>query len=102
MNLNDFLAWAATSGGAAAILSIVLERIPAYQALGATKKSYIFLAGTILLSLGAWAMLTYCPPDILAQLATPAQIIGGCIAAWLAGQGAHGVDKRIAKTKKKE
>jgi len=91
-NLIDFLTWVASSGGAAVLLAFVLERIPAFQALAGEVKSWLTLGLTIVLALGAYAILTYVPAGILAALAPWFAVVGAVVTTWLAAQGAHAVD----------
>ena len=92
MTIYEFLAWLTSAGGAAALLSFVLERIDAWHGLSSNVRAWITLAGTILIALGAYAVITYVPKDILDQLAPWFQIVAACITAWLASQAAHTID----------
>lgn len=94
MDLTQFLTWLGTAAGAAAALSFIAERIPAFQTLTAEVKGYIMLGGSAVLALGAYAVLTYVPPDTLAQLAPWFQVIYGVVAAWIANQVAHKADPK--------
>ena len=92
MNLTDFLIWLGSSAGATAFLSFVAERLPAFQALSGTAKSYVMLAGSAAIALAAYFVLTLTPPDTLAQLTPIFQVVYGVVAAWLANQLAHKQD----------
>lgn len=94
MDLTQFLTWLASAAGAAAALSFVAERVPAFQQLSADLKGYVMLAGSILLALAAYAVLTFVPADQLAQLAPWFQVLYGVVAAWIANQVAHKADPK--------
>jgi hypothetical protein len=101
MDIYQFLTWLASAGGAAAVLSFVLERISAFQDLTPDAKSWVNLGGTIVLALGAFAVLTYVPKDVLTQLAPWFQIVAACVTAWLASQVAHRIDPAASKNDNK-
>ena len=92
MSINDFLVFLASAGGASAALSFIAERLPAFQTLAAGTKALVHLGGSLLIALGAWAVLTYVPADQLAQLAPVFQVVYGIVGAWMANQVAHSQD----------
>lgn len=92
MTITEFLVWLGSSAGATAFLSFVAERLPAFQDLSSTAKGYWMLGGSVAIALIAWAVLTYLPPEILAQLAPVFQIVYGAVASWIANQFAHQQD----------
>lgn len=92
MDLMQFLTWLATSAGAAAAVSFLAERIPAFQAWTPQVKNYAMLAGSALAALAAYAVLTYVPAETLGMIAPWFQIVSGVFVAWLANQGAHKID----------
>ena len=92
MGLNEFLLYAATGVGASALLSFITERWPLFQTWSPEARAYFSLIGSVLIALGAWAVLTYVPPDTLEQLRTPFQIVAGVVVAWLGNQFAHAND----------
>lgn len=94
MTLPDFLTWLASAAGAAAALSFVAERIPAFTALAPDVKGYAMLIGSALLALAAYAVLAFVPAETLAQLAPWFQVIYGVAAAWIANQVAHKADPK--------
>jgi hypothetical protein len=103
MTLQQFLEWLVSGGGAAVVLSFVLERIPAFQKLEASVKGWINLGGVLVLSLGAFAVVRYVPADVLSQIAPWFGVVFGVVSAWLIGQLGHKVDPvKIAAEKEKE
>ena len=92
MTIYEFLTWVGSAGGAAAVLSFVLERIPAFQQLSSEARSWVNLAGTIVIALTAYCIITYVPPEYLTAAAPFFQIIAACVTTWLASQVAHKVD----------
>jgi hypothetical protein len=94
MSLQDFLVWLASSAGATAALSFIAERIPAFTALTPNQKQYIHLGGSLVLSLAAYAVLTYVPAETLASLAPVFQVVYGVVVSWIANQVAHKADPR--------
>lgn len=89
MSLQEFLTWIATSGGAAVALAFITERIPAFQTLTPQGKSLVHLIGSVGFALAAYAVLTYVPPEVLAQVAPFFQIVYVAVGSWIAGQIAH-------------
>ena len=92
MTIYEFLAWLTSAGGAAALLSFVLERIDAWHTLPSNTRSWLTLAGTVAVALLSYAILTYVPEYILDTLAPWFQITAACVTAWLASQAAHTID----------
>ncbi len=92
MKLTDFLIWLTSAAGASAALSFIAERVPAFQRLSPAHKSLFHLAGSVALALAAYAILTYVPPDVLAQIAPVFQIVAAVVGSWLANQVAHRAD----------
>lgn len=92
MSIQDFLVWLASAGGATATLAFIAERVPAFQKLTPDQKWYVHLAGSLVIALAAYAVLTYFPANTLVLLAPWFQIVYGVVFAWLANQVAHKVD----------
>lgn len=92
MDPREFLTWLASSAGAGAALSFIAERIPAFQKLKPEHKSLIHLAGSLLIALSAYAILTYVPPDVLVSLTPVFQVIAAVVGTWIANQVAHKAD----------
>jgi hypothetical protein len=97
MDLATFLTWLGSAGGAAAVFSFIAERIPALQEWTPLERSLLHLVGSLGIALAAYAVLTYVPPDTLAQLAPAFQLVYGVAAAWLANQIAHTNDPLASK-----
>lgn len=94
MTIIEFLTWAGTAAGAAAILSFVAERLPAFQSLTPEVKGYVMLGGSALIALAAYAVLQFVPAETLAVIAPYFQVMYGVVAAWIANQVAHKADKK--------
>lgn len=92
MTITEFLTWLGSASGATAALSFLAERLPAFQALSPTAKSYIMLFGSMAIAGVSYAVLTYTPPEVLEQLVPWFQIVYVTVAAWIANQFAHKAD----------
>lgn len=94
MSLSDFLLWLTGSAGAAVVASWVLERIPAYVKIAvAETKRWIFFAVCLVLSSGAYAVVTYVPADVLQALAPWFGLIAATFISVFTGSGFHKIDK---------
>lgn len=92
MDLTQFLTWLATSAGATVALAFIAERVPAFQTLTPQGRSLVHLIGSIAIALAAYAVLTFVPAEVLAQIAPVFQIVYGVAGAWIAGQIGHKAD----------
>ena len=92
MELSQFLIYVASGGGAAALVSFAGERLPWFQRQTARSKSYLMLSASVIVALGAWAVMTYVPAEVMAQVRVPFQLVAGVVSAWLANQFAHAND----------
>jgi putative flippase GtrA len=97
MDLNDFLMWAASSGGASVIASFILERIPAFQALKVELKKWYFFGACSALSVGSFCVLTYVPAEVLNQIAPFFALIAVNFASVFVGEAFHKFFDRQAK-----
>jgi len=94
MGINDFLLWLATSAGASAVASWILERIPAYVKIAvATTKQWIFFGVCVLLAGGSYAIVTYVPADVLSALAPWFGMVAAVFLSVFTGTGFHKIDK---------
>ena len=92
MDINQFLQWVASAGGAAGLVSFLAERFPALQKLSSQAKGLTQAGACIVLAIVAYAVMTYIPPDTLKTLAPYFQIVYGVGATWVANQIAHKAD----------
>lgn len=92
MELNEFLVWVVSGGGAVGIASFVLERIPQFQDLTSGGRRAVFLGVAILLAFAAYGIVQYVPADVMAAIAPWFAIAAGIAAPILVGQGAHQLD----------
>jgi hypothetical protein len=97
MTIQEFLMWLFASGGAAVVLSFIEERWPLFQTWSPEAKSWFNLGGTLVISLAAYAVLTYVPADVLAALAPWFAIVATVVGAWISSQVAHAVDPKTKK-----
>lgn len=94
MTLNDFLLWLAGSAGASVAASWILERIPKYVNIAvAETKRWIFFVCCLVLSGGAYAIITYVPTDILNALAPWFGLLAATFVSVFTGSSFHKVDK---------
>lgn len=92
MNINEFFTWLATGAGATAAVSFIVERIPKWHELTSEARSWIGFAGSTVIALGSYAVLTYVPKDVLTALAPFFGIVAGVAGIWMAGLLAHKAD----------
>ena len=92
ITLTVFIAWLITAGGASAAFAFLAERLDIFQKLDSKAKSWVTLGCTLVISLSAFAVMTYVPAAILDQIAPWFQIAGAVFASWLASQAAHKID----------
>lgn len=97
MNLNDFLTLLVTAGGAAAVASWVLERIPAYAAIvDAERKRWIFFAVCAIIALSAYVVITFVPAATLEVIAPYFALIASIFTSVFLGTSFHNADKLSA------
>lgn len=89
MSVNEFLLWLAMSGGAAIAVSWIAEQIPQFQNLTATAKRWTMFGGSALMAIGAYAILTYVPAELLSQIAPYFAIVAGLFGTFFLNQVAH-------------
>ena len=102
MTFSEFLMYAATAAGSTALLSFLTERWALFQTWTPASRGYFSLGGSLVIALGAWAVLTYVPADTLEVLKAPFQIVSGVVIAWLSNQFAHKNDPARVTTPKPE
>ena len=91
-DLLEALKWLAGGGAAvvaAMLVSFLAERSAKFQALDRDAKLAVILGASVTIALGAWAVLTYVPPEVLAQLQSPFKIVFLAISAVLGTQVWH-------------
>jgi hypothetical protein len=92
MNFNDLLTWL-VGGGAIIAVSWLFERWAWFQSLAAGSKQFLTYGASVVLAVGAWAVVTYVSPAVLAQLAPVFSILITTFVSIFLGQGFHAVDK---------
>jgi hypothetical protein len=93
MNLNDFLVWL-TGGGAIIAISWLFERWAWFQAQTANLKQMLVFGSSAALSIGAWAVVTYVPADVLSQIAPVFAILAATFVSVFLGQMFHAIVKK--------
>ncbi len=91
-NLTTTLQWLAGGGGAvlaALWVSWWAEYAPHFQAQSAAVKRAAMAAVCAALSVGAWAVLKYVPPETLSALAEPFRVVVIGLSALLTQQAWH-------------
>jgi hypothetical protein len=92
-NLNALVSWVIWSGGALLIASWILDKIPAFVTLPPDGKKYINMAVSVILALGAYAVITYVPAATFALLDPWFKIVAGVIALYSGQQVVHNQTK---------
>lgn len=103
IELNEFVIWLGSAGAAGVIVSLLLERLPAFQALSATHKHMAVLAVFVFLPFVAqvaqWSLglplVWPSEPQAWARWALALALQG--LVAWGASQYAHGADPQALK-----
>ena len=88
----EVLKWVAGGGCAvisAMLISYLAEKEPRFQALDSDIKRFVMIFTSLVLGLTAWAVMTYVPAEVLAQLQAPFEIIFLAVSATLANQAWH-------------
>lgn len=92
-SISELLSWIIYSGGAILAASWVLERIRGFQAQSPENKRWIAMATSVAIALAAYAILTYVPAQILAQIDPWLIVVWGTIILYSGGQVYHKVTK---------
>jgi len=71
----EFLTWLVSSTGAIAAVSWIAERVPAWHKVKAEAKKWYLFGASAFVSIGAWTLLTYVPPETFAMLQEPFYIV---------------------------
>lgn len=93
MGLPEFLTYA-SGVGVVAIVSFIFERMSWYQNLESSVKEYVFFGACVVTALGAFAIKTYVPVEMLEQAAPWFGIIGSIFAYQFLGNAYHKIDKK--------
>lgn len=102
MDIKSFLIWLSSAGGAAAALSFIAERLPAFQKLTSGQKQAVHLGGSLAIALIAYAILTYVPPEMLEQIKPIFALVAAVVGSWITGQVAHAHDPARIKAAAKK
>ena len=91
MDINQFLVYL-MGGGAVIAFSWIAEQVKSFQSLESGTKRLIQFGGSTVIGLGAWAVATYVPPEVLAALATPFKIVASIFVLVFLNQVSHVLD----------
>jgi len=94
MELNEFLVWLFSGGGAIIAASWLAERWPWFQTLAAKVKEFMLFAVAAILSCGAYAVVTFVPQATLDQAAPWFLIVSGVLSTVFLGKIFHSADKQ--------
>lgn len=93
MTLQEFLVWAANSGGAAMVVSFILERVPQFKDLAAETKRWVFFGASFAVTVIAYLVLTYVPQEVLLNMAPYFALFYSLFIANFGGSAFHLLDK---------
>jgi hypothetical protein len=97
MSVTDFLQWLASGLGANVVFSYLAERWPWFQAKSADAKTWLSIACTAVIAIGAYATLTYVPSSFWTLISPYWMIVVGAVGMYLGTQFYHNVDKTSTK-----
>ena len=89
MDIQSLFNWLLNSGGAALVVSWIVEKLPSYQKLSADVKKYVYIAAVVVVGLAAYALQTYVPSATWNQIEPWLKIVAGLVVAASAGIGYH-------------
>jgi hypothetical protein len=92
MEFKDFLMFI-VAGGGIVVASWVLERMSFFQALEAEQKQWVIFGVASVLSLTGYAVQTYVPAEVIAQIAPWFLGVSSIFSTLFLGQAFHKVDK---------
>ena len=77
MEINDFLVWLMSSGGAIIAFSWIAEWFEGWHLLDSSQRELFSFLGSAAVALVAWAVLTFVPAAVLAAIAQPFAMVSG-------------------------
>lgn len=92
MELTDFLAWL-MGGGALIAASWIFERVEWFQNLESKTKELALLITSSVFAIGAFAIQSFVPAEIILQAAPYFVILSGIFSYVFLGKAFHKVDK---------
>jgi|FLOH01.1.fsa_nt_gi hypothetical protein len=93
MEINDFLVWLMSSGGAIIAFSWIAEQFPGWHNLVSEQRKWFSFGGSAVLALSAWAVLTYVSAAALSAIAVPFSLVAGVFVLVFVKDGFHNVTK---------
>jgi len=92
-DINELLNWIVNSGGGILAASWALERIRGFQARAPDTKRLITIVVSVGISLAAYALMTYVPAAIMAQVNPWLTVAAGTVIVYSGGQVYHQATK---------
>ena len=92
MSFAEFLVWL-TSGGSIVAVSWLADKSAWFQSLSKEAKEYVIYGASVVLSLGAYAVNTYVPAEVMAQLAPIFAILATSFGSIFLGRIFHSLKK---------
>jgi len=92
-SLQDLLIWVIYSGGAILFASWVLDKFPKFVALPPETKKLINQILSVVLALGAYAIVTYVPKEVFEMLNPWFMVAFGTIILYSGQQAVHSLTK---------
>jgi uncharacterized membrane protein HdeD (DUF308 family) len=89
MGLNEFLAYLAGGSGAALVVSWIFEQWAWYSKQTPAFKQWFYFFGCAVISLGAYAVMTFVPAEVLTTLAPYFAIIAVAFGSAFSGSLFH-------------
>lgn len=94
MELSEFLVWLMSAVGATGAFSFIAEQFEGWHQLSPKVRYWVSVVASSLLGLGAWAVVTYVPPEVLESLRQPFLIVSSIVVTYFSGQAFHKVTKQ--------
>jgi len=92
-SLMEVLVWLTGAGGAI-LTSYVLERLVWFQSLESNKKHFVAIALSSLVGIGALAVLTFVPQEIISQISPYFMVVVTIVGYIFSSKAFHFFDKQ--------
>lgn len=91
MTLEQFMIWL-IGGGSVIAFAWIMEQIDWFQSLTPKMKRLVMFGGSAVLGLGALAVITFVPPEVLVQLNPWFMVVTAIFLSVFLNQAAHKYD----------